>query len=207
MQLIEIVGYLGSVLVAVSLMMSAIVKLRIINLLGAAIFSIYGFIIGALPVGFLNAFIAIVDIYYLYEMFSAKEFFKVLEFRYDSEYFKYFMDFHKKDIEKFSPYFEFLPNERWNILFVLRNSVPAGLVCAEKINDDSLYVKLDYAIPGYRDFKIGKYVYNNVLKESSIKKIFTDSGNKEHKKYLTKMGFVERIMDSKQVYMLQLEET
>ncbi|MGD8780592.1 MAG: hypothetical protein PVH88_16700 [Ignavibacteria bacterium] len=206
MQLIEIVGYSGSVLVAVSLMMSAIVKLRIINLLGAAIFSTYGFIIGALPVGFLNAFIAIVDIYYLYEMFSAKELFKVLEFRYDSEYFKYFIDFHKKDIEKFSPYFEFLPNERWNILFVLRNSVPAGLVCAEKINDDSLYVKLDYAIPGYRDFKIGKYVYNNVLKESSIKKIFTNSGNEEHIKYLTKMGFVESTMDSRQVYLLKLEE-
>lgn len=206
MEVIEIIGYVGSVLVAVSLMMSAIVKLRIINFLGAAIFSAYGFIIGALPVGFLNAFIAFVDIYYLYEIFSAKEFFKVLEFRYDSEYFKYFLEFHKDDIKKFSPNFKFSVNNNWNILFVLRNSVPAGLVCAEKINNNSLYVKLDYAIPGYRDFKMGKYVYNKVLKESRIKKIFTDSGNEEHKKYLTKMGFVESVMDSKQVFMLQLKE-
>ena len=35
----EIIGYVASVLVAVSLMMSKIVQLRIVNLIGAATFS------------------------------------------------------------------------------------------------------------------------------------------------------------------------
>ena len=42
---VEWFGYLGSVIVAVSLTMSSIKKLRWYNFVGAAIFSIYGFVI------------------------------------------------------------------------------------------------------------------------------------------------------------------
>lgn len=65
---IEVVGHVGSVLVAVSLMMSNIKLLRWINLVGAATFSFYGYMIGASPVFLLNGFIAFVDIYYIIKM-------------------------------------------------------------------------------------------------------------------------------------------
>lgn len=206
MELIEIIGYAGSVLVAISLMMSAIVKLRVINLVGAAIFSAYGFFIGALPVGILNGFIAIVDAYYLYEMFSAKDLFKILESSHDSDYLKYFLFYHENDIKKFFPSFDFTLDENWQMFFVLRNSVPAGLVCAERIADDKLYVKLDYAIPGYRDFKLGKYVYYKYLKGLDIKKVYTDCGSKAHNKYLEKLGYTESLLDGKRVYLLRIKE-
>ena len=54
---LEWLGYLSSVIVAISLTMSSIIKLRIYNLIGGTAFSIYGFLIGSLPVGFLNLFI------------------------------------------------------------------------------------------------------------------------------------------------------
>ena len=59
---IEWFGYAASVVVAISLMMSSIVKLRWLNLTGATMFSSYGFIIGALPVGFLNLFIVVITV-------------------------------------------------------------------------------------------------------------------------------------------------
>ena len=74
--LIEWIGYLGSALVAVSLTMSSIKKLRWYNLTGAAIFSFYGFAIGALPVALLNLFIVIADAYYLYLIYAQKDSFK-----------------------------------------------------------------------------------------------------------------------------------
>ena len=55
--ILEWLGYLSSVIVAISLTMSSIIKLRWFNLVGAAAFSFYGFMIGSLPVGFLNLFI------------------------------------------------------------------------------------------------------------------------------------------------------
>ncbi|MCX6169487.1 MAG: hypothetical protein NTX65_09110 [Ignavibacteriales bacterium] len=203
MNTIEIFGYAGSVLVAVSLMMSSIVKLRIINLIGAVVFSTYGFVIGALPVGFLNGFIALVDIYYIIEIFSTKEYFRVLEVQHDSEYLKYFLKFHESDIKKFIPTFSFQPGEDWIVLFVLRDTVPAGLVCAEYHDEDHLFLNLDYAIPGYRDFKVGKYVFPKIFERRKVKKIYSEPGNKKHEQYLKRMGFVKTTLDSKPVYSLE----
>lgn len=59
---LEWFGYTASVVVAISLTMSSILKLRWYNLLGATLFSAYGFLIHAYPVGFLIGFIACVDI-------------------------------------------------------------------------------------------------------------------------------------------------
>lgn len=61
----EWVGYLASVVVAVSLMMSDIKKLRWLNLLGAILFVAYGMAIHAYPVAAVNFFIVLIDIYYL----------------------------------------------------------------------------------------------------------------------------------------------
>jgi hypothetical protein len=67
----ELLGYSASVLVALSLSMRSLLKLRVINLSGAILFTVYGLVIGALPVAALNLFIVLANIYYLYQMFSA----------------------------------------------------------------------------------------------------------------------------------------
>ncbi len=71
----EIIGYVASVLVAVSLMMRSVLKLRVINLLGAAVFTLYGLLIGAYPVAVVNFVIALIDLYYLREFITSKEYF------------------------------------------------------------------------------------------------------------------------------------
>ncbi len=58
----EIIGYIASALVAISLMMSSILKLRVINLIGAAFFTVYGLLIGAYPVAVVNFIIVLIDI-------------------------------------------------------------------------------------------------------------------------------------------------
>lgn len=203
-QPIVLFGYIASIFIAVSLTMSSIVKLRIINLCGAVLFSTYGFIIDAYPVFMLNGFIALVDIYYLFQIFGAKEYFHILEVKTNSEYLKYFLKFNEKEISKFIPNFVYEPNDKYHVMFVLRDTVPAGLVCSEYLDNDCIYMKLDYAIPGYRDFKIGKYVFQEILKEKKIKKIYSDPGNKKHEKYLKRMGFVKSTLDSKPVYCLNI---
>ncbi|MEJ5351571.1 MAG: hypothetical protein WHS65_08270 [Melioribacteraceae bacterium] len=202
--LVEAIGYLASVLVAVSLMMSSIVKLRIINLIGSLIFTFYGIIISAYPVALVNGFIAIVNVYYLVEILSAKEYFDILEVEPDSEYLKYFLSFHQNEIKKYVPNFSFDSNNNNRVIFVLRNSVPAGLVCAKDIDSNTVLVNLDYVIPGYRDFKIGRYVYKKFFRENNIRKIFTYPGNKTHNKYLRKMGFEKAVFNSKEAFLLEL---
>lgn len=65
----EWVGYLASVVVAISLMMADIKKLRWWNLIGAALFVAYGMAIEAIPVALVNFFIVLIDAYYLVKLY------------------------------------------------------------------------------------------------------------------------------------------
>ena len=39
--MIEMIGYLGSILVLISMLMSSVIKLRVINTIGSGIFCVY----------------------------------------------------------------------------------------------------------------------------------------------------------------------
>jgi len=67
--MIEWLGYLGSVFVAFSLMMTSIIKLRIINMMGAICFAVYGFTIHAMPVAVINSVLIVINLYYLGRIF------------------------------------------------------------------------------------------------------------------------------------------
>jgi len=71
-EMIEWLGYLGSVFVAMSLMMTSIIKLRIINMMGAICFAVYGFTIHAMPVAVINSVLIIINLYYLGRIFLAR---------------------------------------------------------------------------------------------------------------------------------------
>ena len=69
--LIEWIGYLASILIAISMFMKDIVKLRFINLVGSLLFAFYGFSIKAYPVAIINSkkvmykkFISVKDKFY-----------------------------------------------------------------------------------------------------------------------------------------------
>ena len=192
--LYEIIGYLASILVAISLMMSQIVKLRLVNLIGALTFSIYGFLIDSMPVALMNAFIVGINIYYLFGMLKLKSFFKVLKVPSDDEYLKYFLDFYIDDIHLFQPNVpKNLPANSFNLM-ILRDMIPAGLFSGRVTADGILTVDVDYVIPKFRDFKTGKFLFKDqieVFKKQKIKEIYTFAFNKTHIYYLLKIGFVE----------------
>ncbi len=192
--ILEIIGYCASVIIAVSMTMSSIVKFRIINLCGATLFATYGFLIGSLPVGILNSFIISVDVFYLYKIFSKKEVFETLEVRSDNKYLLRFVSFYENDIQKFFPGFKYKPEKNTISFFVLRDMAVAGLFLARREKNDVLRVGIDYVLPEYRDFKNGKFVYqrlqNHFINEG-YNKIITDSKNPKHKRYLKKLGFFE----------------
>ncbi|MGE5681170.1 MAG: hypothetical protein ACM34K_09870, partial [Bacillota bacterium] len=106
MSIAEIVGYAASILVAISLTMSNIWKLRWINLLGAVIFSIYGIWVGAYPVLAVNSFIAVVNVYYIIQLSKRKDYFSYIEYDNPKDpLLSKFLEFYSKDIKKFFPDF------------------------------------------------------------------------------------------------------
>lgn len=71
--LIEIFGYIGSALVVISMLMTSIVKLRVINMIGSVISGIYAVICGAFPLAFMNACLIIINFYNLIKLKKEKK--------------------------------------------------------------------------------------------------------------------------------------
>jgi len=65
---IELLGYIASVFIAISIMMNSIIKLRVVNLLGAFLLGTYGLFINSIPVVLLNYFIVLTNIYFIYKI-------------------------------------------------------------------------------------------------------------------------------------------
>jgi len=188
----EIIGYVASTLVAVSLMMSKILRLRIVNLIGAATFAVYGFLIGAMPVAGMNLFIVLINIYYLVQMTRNKSYFKLLEVRHDNEYLKFFLNHYEDDIRNFQPGFSTAPASDSVSVFILRDTIPAGLISG-KISCEGVFdIHIDYVTPAYRDFKIGAFLFGSeaaFFKDKGIHSIRAISAEPTHIEYLKRMGF------------------
>ena len=61
----EYIGYLASVLIAISITIKGGFYLRIFNMAGSICFCIYGFYIGSLPVTIINIYATGINIFYI----------------------------------------------------------------------------------------------------------------------------------------------
>lgn len=67
-RIVEMVGYLGSVLVVVSMLMTSVRRLRVVNAVGAGIFTIYALLIRSYPTAWMNFCLVVIDVYHLIRM-------------------------------------------------------------------------------------------------------------------------------------------
>jgi hypothetical protein len=205
---VEIIGYAGSVLVAVSLMMSSLVKLRWINLAGALAFAVYGWIVGAYPVLAVNGFIVLVNAWYLLRIHRREDYFSLMPIRRtDNRYLQTFLEFHAADIAKYFPYFDLADLENPRVTFILRNVNPAGLVvyCEE---GDAVRIHLDYVLPMYRDLRSAKFFLEKmapIWRGRGMKKLLSPAAGATHQGYLEKLGFSRAVPQGSSWYERKID--
>jgi hypothetical protein len=194
----ELLGYLASLLVAVSLMMRSVVRLRIINLLGAVCFSIYGLLIGSAPVAGMNAFIVGINIVQLWRLARSRTAFAVVEAGAEEPFLQAFLRHYAEDLRHFFPGLNPLTLAGRQFYLVLRDAMPVGVVITEAQpacegeTACRLDILADYVIPGYRDLRPGQFFYSQslpALKQRGIRSLRCVPGPQEHRRYLEKMGF------------------
>lgn len=190
--LYELVGYLASGLVVLSLTMARLLWLRVINLLGSATFLLYGILIDAPPIVVTNVIVLGINLVYLWRMTRTRAWYQLLEVGADSDYLRCFLDFYEEKIRLFQPGFAYRPAPGQLRLFVLRDMVPAGLFIADPGEDGRYDVRLDFVIPGHRDYRIGRYLFRDRLaffRERGIRVLESEAGAPRHAAYLERMGF------------------
>mgnify|MGYP006935334367 CR=1 FL=1 len=205
--ILDWIGYIASLIVLVSLLMTSIKKLRWINLVGALLFGTYGFLIASIPTGFMNLGIAVIDIFFLVKMYTAKDYYKVLPIEKKTTYLTTFIDFYKKDLHMISDLKNIDLDQADVKFYILRNMTPAGVFIGLRYSSDTLDIKLDYAVPQYRDFKIGKFVFEEnagLFLDLGYHKLRTITNEPSHIKYLLRMGFKETTLEGQLCYIKAL---
>lgn len=184
---IELIGYLGSILVLISMLMSSVIKLRLINTIGSVIFTFYAFAIQTYPTAILNVILIMVNIYNLVKLLKSTKQYDMVEIKPEDSFAGYFLEHYKNDIAVYFPEFKNDP-ELYDVAnIVCCNADPAGILLGKK-NGEEIEISLDYTTPMYRDCSVGKFLYEK-LKEQGIKKLVYKSADKKHEEYLEKMGF------------------
>ncbi len=193
---VELVGYLASMLVVVSLAMTSVVRLRIISLVGSITFVVYGSLIGSVPIIATNAAIAAINVWYLRAEFAKSSRrgidLGVTQVRPDSPFLRDFVAYHLSDIHRFQPDFH-MPTGDDVLAFVLsRDGLPAGFVIGRR-SDDAFTIDLDYVLAPYRDSRVGRWLFGpgaEVFREQGITELRSAGDTETHRRYLHRMGFV-----------------
>ena len=186
--ILELIGYVGSGLVIISMLMTSVVRLRVINMIGSGIFTVYALLIHSYPTALMNLFLVGINVFYLIRMRNQAKTYELLETASCDEFLTYFLTFYKDDILMFFPGFRQEDSAGCTAYVVCCEQMPAGIMLGH-VKGEEMEMLLYYSTPTYRDFAIGNFVYG-ALPDYGIKKlVIPDPG--QHRDILGKMGFRE----------------
>ena len=188
---IEMIGYLGSALVLVSMLMTSVVRLRVINLAGSVIFSAYALIIRSYPTAFMNIALAGINIFYLVRILREQKIYDAVRTDVKDGYFSYLLKRYFEDICSIFPEVS-LEGAAADITYLICcDSDPAGLFIGREKAPGELEVILDYATPVYRDASVGNFLYRHLANDGYKSLSFTQQ-SEAHIPFMKKTGYEYR---------------
>ena len=136
-------GYLASILLAISLMVNNDLKFRWLNTFGCLSFILYGIFIQAMPVILTNSLLLLINVIYLIKIYRAVEIFDLIEFSGTESLVHKFLSFHQNDIQAYFPDFKTDEKPGYLRFVVLRDLVIANMFVAKLGADGRATVTLN----------------------------------------------------------------
>lgn len=187
----DLIGYVASALVVLSLMMHSVVRLRVVSLIGGIVFVVYGLLIEAWPIVVTNAAVALVNVWHLVKVVGSRHDIGAVPISADAPFLTDFVSSHLADIRRTQPGFEWVDPKSLTFM-LMREHLPAGAFVG-KVTGSRLEVELDYVVEAYRDYRIGQWLYGpgaKVFRDRGITEIVARAITPIHHSYLDACGFV-----------------
>ena len=187
--LIELIGYLGSSLVVFSMLMTSIVKLRVVNTVGCVIFTAYALVIGSYPTALMNLCLIGINVFQLFRLFQDQKQYDLIDTDLGDGYVSYFLEKNSADIRAWFPDFSAQGLQADLVFFACCDNNAAGVFIAKRGSaPDEAEILLDYAAPAYRDTSVGRFLYAR-LKQRGLRTLVFKMNASQHVDYMTKMGY------------------
>ena len=187
--IIELIGYLGSALVVFSMLMTSIVKLRVVNTVGCVIFTAYAFVIGSYPTAVMNLCLMGINVFQLFRLFRDQKQYDLIDTDLGDGYVSYFLEKNSADIRAWFPDFSAQGLQADLVLLACCNNHPASVFIGKRGSaPGETEILLDYAAPAYRDTSVGRFLYAR-LKQRGLRTLVFKMNASKHVDYMTKMGY------------------
>jgi hypothetical protein len=201
-------GYLSSLLLIISLLVNNDLKFRKLNTCGNICFIVYGTLIGAFPIILTNTILLCINFFYLIRIYRAHEDFDLIEFKGSEKLVHKFLAFYQEDISAFFPaYVHQEMGDRLSFV-VLRDLVIANIFVATLSDDGTAVVELNYTVPKYRDYKVGRFIFNKentfLLSKGVKQLVYEQPLHKKHEGFIKVMGFKRELFAGNMYYVKHL---
>ena len=191
MSWVEVVGYVASALIVLSLTMTSVVRLRVLSMTGGLIFVVYGALLPSVPIMLTNAAVAGVNIWFLRREFGPQRSIGAVPIDAGAPFLEDFLRAHTEDIRRTWPAFGSLGDEDV-VLLLMRDGLPAGVLAGHR-DGSVLRLTLDYVMAAYRDSRIATWLYQDPgtkrLREAGIASVVVEHPAPGHTDYLRQLGF------------------
>lgn len=180
------------------MLMSSVIKLRVINITGSIISGTYALIIGSFPLALMNICLIIINVYNILKLKKESRKYEIVVGNTQDAFFKYFVNHYSDDIKNYFCDFEAEKVSGDTVYYVFCNEAPVGLFVGNK-KDDQIDIVLDYTVPAYRDCSVAKFLYIAIKKEG-INQLEIGNPFEKHIQFLNKMDY--RKQETRYVKML-----
>ena len=124
----EIIGYVGSALVLISFLMASVVKLRVVNAVGSAIFAVYALLIHSYPTMIMNICLVLINLYYLWKLRNSEPNYRLAPLAPGDCFVDFFLSEHREDIAQCFPGRNWSDEELNRAWLVCHGDTAAGLL-------------------------------------------------------------------------------
>ncbi|MEJ2578092.1 MAG: hypothetical protein P8Z68_03235 [Kineosporiaceae bacterium] len=192
----DVIGWLGSALLVVSLAQTRVLRFRALNLLAAVLLIVFNMAIQAWPMVALNAVVAVLNTWVLFRLTRTRHddrAYEVVPIGTAEPYLGNLLTRHARDIARFNP--ELAPDvqDRADLAFLtLSGGETVGVVLARRTGTPGeAQVLLDYVLPRFRDFTPGEFVFRpgGPFAARGVHRVLAPAGMRGSTAYLRAIGF------------------
>lgn len=187
---VDLLGYVASFIILVSLTMKSIVKLRWINAIGSLLFVAFAILTRSMPTVVMNVGIIAIDLWFVFALTRKKSDYCLVRAERGSAWLDYFYRSNKEEIDAL--FGEDAFSDAKGFSWFVRDGEIAGLFAWKELSTTECQILIDYVTPRYRDTKIGRYFFDKhlaIFREKGYLKLLYENVGIGHWKYLEKIGF------------------
>lgn len=193
----ELIGWLGSVLVVLSLMVPSVRRFRILNLTGSLIATVYNAAFQIWPYAAMNGAIVLINIYWLWRLQKqttpAGRAYLVAPVGTDDALVTHFVERHQDDIRSTHPRFDPAALTQGSAWITMHEDEVIGLFALSPVREGTATVLLDYVTARFRDYGTGRHLYakHDLVAQQGITRLRIEADATADPGYFRRLGFTE----------------